>query len=62
MELSYDFCLLYKNGNDKRFEVIELQTDDILILANDFFATIKEKKLKKAKLLANEKKTNSQIL
>ena len=55
MESTYDFCLLYINGNDKSFEIVGLQTDDILILPNDIFAAAKEKELKEAKLLAKDR-------
>ena len=51
MELMYDFCLLYKKGNNKGFRVVDLQINDILILTDDIFAATKEKELKMAKLL-----------
>ena len=38
IELTYDYCLLYIDGNDKRFGVVGLQIDDILIIADDMFA------------------------
>ena len=55
MESTYDSCLLYTDGNDKGFGVVGLQTYDTLILANDIFATAKEKELKEAKLLAKNR-------
>lgn len=56
MESTYNFCLLYINGSQKDFEVVGLQTDDILILANNAFAATEEKELKEAKLLAKNRK------
>jgi hypothetical protein len=45
---TYDFCLLFINQSV--FELIEMQTDDKLMLRNDRFAELEEKKLEKAKL------------
>lgn len=55
MESIYDFCLIYIDGNDKSFEIVGLQIDNTLILTNDIFATIKEKKQKEAKLLVKDR-------
>ena len=55
MESIYDFCLFYTNGNDKGFRVVDLQTEDIFILANNIFAAVKKKELKEAKLLAKNR-------
>lgn len=55
MKSMYNFCLLYIDSNNKGFEIESLQTDNILILANDIFAIAKEKELKKAKLLAKDR-------
>ncbi len=55
MESTYDSCLLYTDGSNKGFGVVGLQTDNILILANDIFAAVKEKELKEAKLLAKDR-------
>ena len=55
MESTYDSCLIYTDGNDKRFGVISLQTDDTLILADDIFASAEEKELKKAQLHAKDR-------
>ena len=52
IEFIYDFCLLYKNDCDERFEIVELQTNNILILKNDQFAAIENKQLIAAKLLS----------
>ncbi len=46
---TYDLCLLFINRSF--FELIEMQTDDILMLRNDRFAELKENELKKAKLI-----------
>lgn len=52
----YNFCLLYTNSSSKSFGIIGLQTDNTFILANDIFTAIKDKKLKKVKLLAKNRK------
>lgn len=56
IEFTYDFCLFYINGNDISFKVVGLQTDNTLTLADNIFVATKEKKLKKTKLLAKDKK------
>lgn len=56
IESTYNSCLLYTNGSSKSFEIIGLQIDNTFILANDIFAAIKDKKLKKVKLLAKNRK------
>lgn len=55
MEFTYDFCLRYTNDDDKGFGIVNLQTDDILIRANNIFATTKKKELKEAQLLAKDR-------
>ncbi len=52
---TYDFCLLFINQNES-FEVIEMQTDDILMLRNNRFAELKKSELKKAKLMFKKRK------
>ena len=52
---TYDFCLLYKNNHDTKFEVIELQTDDILFLENEIFVVVEEKKLNETHLQAKKR-------
>ena len=47
-ESIYDSCLLYSNKNV--FGMIELQTDDTLMLANKTFAEMKDKELEKARI------------
>ncbi len=55
---TYDFCLLFINQNDQSiFGLIEMQTDDTLMLRNDLFAELKESELKKAKLMFKKRKT-----
>lgn len=56
IELTYNSYLFYTNGNDKNFRVVDLQIDNILILANNIFTIVKKKELKKAKLLAKNRK------
>jgi 3-polyprenyl-4-hydroxybenzoate decarboxylase len=46
---TYDFCLLFINQS--AFELIEMQTNDTLMLKNDRFAELEESELKKAKLM-----------
>ncbi len=52
---TYDFCLLFINQNES-FELIKMQTDDILMLKNDRFAELEENELKKAKLIFKKRK------
>ncbi len=52
---TYDFCLLFINQNES-FEVIEMQTDDTLMLRDDRFAELEESELKKAKLMFKKRK------
>lgn len=52
IEFTYNSCILYTISNDKSFEIVGLQIDNTLILANDIFAAAKKKELKEAKLLA----------
>jgi hypothetical protein len=54
-ESTYDLCLLFINQNES-FEVIEMQTDDTLMLEDDRFAELKENELKKAKLMFKKRK------
>lgn len=56
IESTYNFCLLYTDGSSKGFEVVDLQINNILILAGNIFAAAKEKELKKARLLAKNTK------
>ncbi len=46
---TYDFCLLFINQSV--FGLIEMQTDDTLMLRDDRFAELEENELKKAKLM-----------
>jgi hypothetical protein len=55
MKSTYDFCLLFINQNES-FEVIEMQTDDTLMLEDDRFAELEENELKKAKLMFKKRK------
>ncbi len=57
MKSTYDSCLLFtKQINRNVFEMIEMQTNDILMLEDDVFAELKKKKLKKAKLTFKKRK------
>jgi predicted lactoylglutathione lyase len=50
---TYDPCLLFINQNDSSsnaFELIEMQTNNILMLKDDQFTELEENELKKAKL------------
>jgi hypothetical protein len=48
IESTFDSCLLHIESN--HFEVIDIQTDDTLILANDEFVTLEENELTRAHL------------
>ncbi len=56
---TYDLCLLFINQNESSsnlinqsiFELIEMQTDDTLMLRDDRFAELEESELKKTKLM-----------
>ena len=50
---TYDFCLLFTNIND--FNVVELQTDDILFLSDLKFAEAEEMKLKQADFMTKNR-------
>jgi hypothetical protein len=47
----YNSCFLQ---NNKSFSIIGLQTDDILFLADETFAKIKQNKLYKTKFIAKK--------
>jgi hypothetical protein len=51
---TFDSCLL--NATEDHFDLVDLQTDDSLILANSNFAASKEFHLQKAKLMTKERK------
>ncbi len=58
-ESTYDLCLFFINQNDfsdNAFELIEMQTNDILMLRDDRFAELEENELKKAKLIFKKRK------
>jgi hypothetical protein len=48
---TYNPCLLYSN---KPFRIVALQTNDTLLLADEFFANNEKNKLHKAKFIAEE--------
>ena len=49
--LTYDLCLLVTATNDA-FELVGMQTDNMLFLGDETFMTRKNEKLNKANLLA----------
>src|SRR6266702_5194815 len=51
---TYDPCLLYLN-NPTNFEIVGLQTNNTLLLANSAFAASEQEKIKKAKFLTKER-------
>ncbi len=51
---TYDLCLLFINQSV--FELIEMQTDDTLMLKDDCFAKLKKSELKKANLMFKKRK------
>ncbi len=50
IESTFDFCLLHII-NQIAFEIVEMQTNDTLMLVNDQFADLKENELQKVKLM-----------
>ena len=52
-ESTYDPCLLYSFGP---FGVVEIQTDDILILADNNFARKDETVIQSTKIMTKERK------
>ena len=52
-ESTYDPCLFYSSG---LFGIVGMQTDDILILADDDFASIEEDAIKSAKIMTKDRK------
>ncbi len=62
IESTFDSCLLHIIDNQTAFEIVEMQTDDTLMLANDQFADLKENELIKVKLtFKNREKLTSFI-
>ncbi len=61
---TYDLCLLFINQNESSsnlinqsiFGLIEMQTDDTLMLRDDHFAELEESELAKAKLMFKKRK------
>jgi hypothetical protein len=54
IESTFDFCLLHIEFI--HFEIVDIQTDDTLILANDEFVTLKENELTRARLMFKKRK------
>ena len=52
---TYNPCLLYTENSSSGFEIIGLQTNDILFLADKTFAIKEEEQLHKANLLAKKR-------
>jgi hypothetical protein len=50
---TYNPCLFYSHGNPG-FGLVGLQTDDILFLGDQLFATAKELQLKNIRLMAKQ--------
>ena len=50
-ELTYNFYLLYRSGP---FGIVRMQTDDILIFANNNFASKKKADIKVAKIITKD--------
>ena len=49
---TYDSCLLYSH---QPFDIVKMQTDDILLLATDDFANKEKKAVKSAKILIKDR-------
>jgi hypothetical protein len=58
IESTFDSCLLHIEFTF--FEIVDLQTDDTLILADDEFVILKEKELTRARLTFKKRKILSQ--
>ena len=52
-ESKYDPCLLFRS---ELLRIVKLQTNDILILANNNFTSIKEEEMKLAKIIIKNRK------
>ena len=50
-ESTYNLCLLYKC---EPFSIVEVQTNDTLMLTNNIFAVMEEKAIKTAKFITKE--------
>jgi hypothetical protein len=57
IESIFDFCLLHiiQIESINRFGVIDIQTDDTLILADDEFVALKENELARAHLTSKKR-------
>jgi hypothetical protein len=57
IESTFDSCLLHISQIEfiNFFEIVDLQTDDTLILADDEFVSLKEKKLTRAHLISKKR-------
>jgi hypothetical protein len=69
IESTFDSCLLHikfieslNQSNISHFEIVDLQTDDTLILANDEFVALKEKKLARAHLTSKKREKLNLII
>ena len=51
IELTYDFCFFYRSG---LLKIVKMQIDNILILANNNFASIKEKTIKNLNIMTKD--------
>jgi hypothetical protein len=60
IESTFDSCLLHIEFI--HFEVIDIQTDDTLILADDEFVALKEKKLTRAHLTSKKRENLNLII
>ncbi len=64
MKSTFDSCLLHISQIEfiNLFEIVDLQTDDTLILADDEFATLEEKKLARAHLTFKKRENLNLII
>jgi hypothetical protein len=60
IESTFDSCLLHIEFT--LFEIVDLQTDDTLILADDEFVALKEKKLARAHLTSKKREKLNLII
>ncbi len=55
-QFTYDFCLLYKVTEiDNLSDAVRMQTDDILLLADQSFITLKKETIKSAKIMTKNR-------
>jgi hypothetical protein len=54
IQFTYDFCLLYKLDINLS-DVVNMQTDDILLLADQSFVVLEKETIKSAKIMIKDR-------